>query len=206
MHIMPIGNDLAGGSSRRGRKKQRTRKAILEAARELARHAPVATLSVEAISEAADIARATFFLHFPSKASLLVALEEALLAEFMDAVDSTPGRSPERLRAGLERVFGWGASAGDVLHASLALRGHPDGPLLEALGAFVRDGQKRGDLRRDLSPERMARALAGAVGGMLADGRAEESGGGPTRCEDVLGVLLRGMGEPKPRLKWSAGR
>lgn len=203
---MPNGNNLAHAASRRSRKKQRTRRAILEATRQLATHSPLSALSVEAISEAADIARATFFLHFPTKASLRVALEEELVAEFVEAVDSTPGRSPERLRAGLARMFAWGASAGDVLHASLAVRGNSAGPLLAALEAFVRGGQRRGDLRRDLPPERMARALAGAIGGMLGDGRAGETGDGEARCDEVLGVLLRGMGESKPRLKWSAGR
>lgn len=194
---------IAAGS-RRGRKKQRTRREILDAVRRLGLRARIDSLTVEAISEAADVARATFFLHFPSKSALLVCMESELAERFAEALDSHPGRSAERLQKGLGELFAWGAIAGDLLQTSLADRGEAPGPLLEVMEGFARSGQRRGDLRRDLPPESVARVIAGALAGMLADGRAGNAEAGGARCEELLGILLNGLREPKPRLKWSA--
>ena len=75
---------------------------------------------------------------------------------------------------------------------------------LEVMEGFARSGQRRGDLRRDLPPESVARVIAGAIAAMLADGRAGDAEAGGARCEELLGILLNGLREAKPRLKWSA--
>ncbi|HEY1177358.1 MAG TPA: helix-turn-helix domain-containing protein [Phytomonospora sp.] len=54
-------------TDRRGRKKLATRRAIQEAALRLAIARGADKVTVEAISDAADIARSTFFTHFASK-------------------------------------------------------------------------------------------------------------------------------------------
>lgn len=191
-------------ASRRGRKKQRTRGEILSAARRLAVGLPFEALTVEAISEAADVARATFFLHFASKLALRMALEDGLADALSGALDSGRGRSAEQFRVALERLSAWGPIAGDLLQGSLAVREAAPGPLLEVLEGFVRSGQKRGDLRLDLAPERVARVIAGALAALLADGHGGGAGAAEDRLEELLDVLLNGLREPKPRLKWSA--
>ena len=189
---------------RRGRKKQRTRRAILSAARGLATKEPLAAVTIEAISEAADISRATFFLHFPSKPELLSCLESELAAELRDVMIAVEGRSAEHLQRGLQQMFRWGAVAGDLLQASLDAPCKARGPLAAVLEEFARVGQQRGDLRRDVAPESVARMLAGALAAMLSADRAGAIGGDELRREELTALLLNGLREPKPRLKWSA--
>jgi len=196
--------ETSADGSRRGRKKQRTRREIVEAAKRLSVSARFDALSVEAISEAADIARATFFLHFRSKSALRACLEADLAEELAGALASGHGRAEERLRGALERLFAWGPIAGDLLQGGLALRGEPPGPLLGVLEVFAKDVQQRGDLRRDLPPGSIARVAAGSIAAMLADDRAAREDGGVDRREALLGALIGGLREPKPRLKWSA--
>ena len=51
-------------------------------------------VTIEAICEAADVARATFFLHFPTKASLLHEWNCQVAAEF----SATPARAARQRR------------------------------------------------------------------------------------------------------------
>ena len=73
-------------TSRRERKKQATRQALHEAAFVLVEEHGLASVTVEAIADRADVATRTFFNYFPSK-------EDAVL-------DRDPGR-PEALRRAL---------------------------------------------------------------------------------------------------------
>ena len=57
--------------SRRTRKKERTRQKIYEAAIALFTKRGFNAVTIEEICEAADVAKATFFLHFKTKASLI---------------------------------------------------------------------------------------------------------------------------------------
>ena len=87
------------GSGRRNRKRDRTRAEILAAAATLAEHTSFERASVAAICEAADVARATFFLHFANKQALLDALEAALESELERAVRDVRPRAAALLRA-----------------------------------------------------------------------------------------------------------
>jgi len=70
--------------SRRERKKRETRRRILEAALELMTDRAYADVKIEEISAAADVANATFFLHFPTKASLITAFNDEVAAKIAD--------------------------------------------------------------------------------------------------------------------------
>ena len=201
---MIIEPSAASPEDRRSRKKQRTRRAILSAARGLAAKEPLAAVAIELITEAADISRATFFLHFPSKPELLRCLESELAAELKDVMVPVAGRSAEHFQQGLQQLFEWGAVAGDLLRASLDAPDKARGPLVVVLEEFARVGQQRGDLRRDVAPESVARMLAGALAAMLSADRAGAIGGDELRREELTALLLNGLREPKPRLKWSA--
>jgi len=63
------------GTSRRSRKKARTRAEIFEAALALFEREGFGPVTIARICAAADVARATFFLHYPSKSALLVELD-----------------------------------------------------------------------------------------------------------------------------------
>lgn len=88
--------------SRRERKKRETRQRILDAALFLMKEHGYENVKIEQIARHADVANATFFLHFPNKASLVTAFNEdvsekilARLAEF----DLPPIEQLELLRA-----------------------------------------------------------------------------------------------------------
>lgn len=73
-------NGSAGATGKRGR----TRRKILETAMSLFEERGYGETTVADISAAAEIARATFFLHFPTKSALLLELSRALAAEWAE--------------------------------------------------------------------------------------------------------------------------
>ena len=70
--------------TRRARKKQRTRREIFDAAMGLFDRRGFDAVTIEQICRAADVARGTFFLHFPSKAALLFEFNRRLAAELAE--------------------------------------------------------------------------------------------------------------------------
>ncbi len=58
---------------------------------------PYAEVKIEEISAAADVANATFFLHFPTKASLITAFNEEVAAKIADALATFKGDAVEKL-------------------------------------------------------------------------------------------------------------
>lgn len=83
--------------SRRERKKRETRRRILEAALKLMATRSYAEVRIEEISAAADIANATFFLHFPTKASLITAFNEEVATKIADTLSTFKGTAVAKL-------------------------------------------------------------------------------------------------------------
>ena len=161
---MPLG--------RRARKKARTRQAIYDAAMALFLERGYDTVTVDDVCRGADVAKGTFFLHFPTK--------DALLAEYgREATDD--------LRARLATHRGGAVSALRLVLRTLAERAerHPEivrltvretmarpeairvstvqGRTLGGLLAdVVRSGQAAGELRRGVVPEIAAAVLVAA--------------------------------------------
>jgi AcrR family transcriptional regulator len=79
----------------RERKKQRTRRALIEAAYRLFNEQGYEQTTVAAIAAAADVAPATFYLHFPAKEDLLFADGQHLLNAGIAALaERQPDESP----------------------------------------------------------------------------------------------------------------
>lgn len=76
--------------TRRERKKQETRRRIRRAALELAQHHGIDNVTVESISEAADISVRTFFNYFPYKDDALVVNLQPLARELRDTIPHCP--------------------------------------------------------------------------------------------------------------------
>jgi AcrR family transcriptional regulator len=76
--------------SRRERKKHATREAIHEAALSLTEELGLAGVTVEAITERADVAPRTFFNHFPSKVHAVLGKDPERTALVQRALESRP--------------------------------------------------------------------------------------------------------------------
>src|SRR5208337_2693089 len=134
-------------------KRARTRAAILEAARACYAAPPTASVTVEAVMQAAGLAKGTFYLHFQDLAALEAELGDALIAELGERLE------PARLAVHdpLTRM----ATAGTILLRDLAAA--PAQARLVARAAFaIPDfGQAvQARLRQDLADAQSAGLLA----------------------------------------------
>lgn len=81
--------------TRRDRKKEATRQALLDAALTLFAERGFAATTVEDIADAAGVAPRTFFRYFPNKAALLSAFDTTYRTLFRRSVQDTPaGQAP----------------------------------------------------------------------------------------------------------------
>ena len=141
--------------SRRERKKRETRRRILEAALELMAKRPYAEVKIEEISAAADVANATFFLHFPTKASLIAAFNEEVatkIAEELAAFKGTAVAKLERLRTMM--LDEWRKHRNMMRQlvtefvaqpASMAAFSEVNQGLVDLVAQVIREGQKSGE-------------------------------------------------------------
>jgi NADH dehydrogenase len=160
--------DMSVIDSRRERKKQETRQRLLETAWCLFREQGYEETTVADITEAADVAKGTFFNYFPTKESIVdqIALWRIdLLGEHVlgtaDAPDSAVGRIKLMLEAmasefdpeqDLARHM-YLARVGAPVHHESA---HRIGSLMNKL---VVQGQATGEIRTDVAPGLVARML-----------------------------------------------
>lgn len=70
------------------RRARRSRKLLKESLLELMKRKTFSDISVRDVTDAADMNRATFYLHYAGTAELLQSVEEDLLAELQDLVDA----------------------------------------------------------------------------------------------------------------------
>lgn len=202
------------GSGRRSRKKQRTRREIFDAALRLFAARGFAHVTIEEICAAADVARGTFFLHFPTKGALLAELDRQLADELAERLREPRGSAMSEYRTLVDWLGErWRPHAdviGRMLREQIAPAAPGDPPPPSRLRALVEDvvrrGQRRGEFRLRVAP-RLAATLfldtlvATLTGAVFAPGEAT-----PEEARNqLLHLLLHGLLEPKPRLKWQAG-
>ena len=191
--------------SRRARKKERTRREIYDAAMALFERHGFDAVTVEAICDAADVARATFFLHFPAKAALLYELSDRVAEEFARLPPDPARSAADELCALVDRMIGRLVSHAGVLGAMVREffshpeaiqaahargRGFPD-----RIEAIVRRGQARGEFRRGVDP-RLASAVVLSTAGAILSGHVFAEGELPVEAiraqffEVIFGGLL----------------
>ena len=165
--------------SRRARKKERTRREIYDAAMGLFERQGFDAVTVEAICDAADVARGTFFLHFPTKAALLYEFSDRVVADFVEAPRDEASDAPAELRALVDFMIGRLVAHAGVMRAMVReffsnpdaiqaahARGRDFPDLLEAI---VRRGQARGEFRRGVDA-RLASAVVLSTAGAILSG------------------------------------
>ena len=187
--------------SRLHRRKQETRARILEAAVELFGEVGFDATKVSDLCERADVARQTFFNHFPAKGDLL--------AEFYrrggDFISTTLDSAYERGATTRERLalfFGDAVAAAievgplnrDLIAHVLHSQPDPDraGQLQHVsslMQGFVRRCLAGGDVTRRHAPEVLAALVQGALGALFIEW-AERGGFDPVQRAAALAALV----------------
>ncbi len=190
--------------SRRARKKERTRREIFDAAMTLFERQGFDAVTVEAICDAADVARATFFLHFPTKAALLYELSDRVAAEFSSGDISPDASAADELRSLVDRMTGHLVAHAGVMRAMVReffsnpdaiqaahARGREFPDLIEAI---VRRGQARGEFRTGIDA-RLASAVVLSTAGAILSGNVFAEGELPVEAirDQFFQVIFGGL-------------
>lgn len=162
--------------SRRERKKRDTRRRILDAAMSLMTDTPYDLVRIEDICAAADVANATFFLHFSNKSALVLAFNEEVAAKIADELGDIRTTAEEQLRRLLTVYLAeWGNHRHLMRQIVLEFISQPNSGagfnevspgLLNLVGKIVRDGQRTAEFSRRIEPETAALALIAAWNAM----------------------------------------
>ena len=149
--------------SRRERKKRETRQRLMGVALRLFRDQGYNATTVEQITEAADVAKGTFFNYFDTKEAILPALAKWRLQQLEDVLRVERG-APSSPVARIKLALGLVAQdplANPVLtrHLFAAVMprvqdqdDHPGRALARLLADQVRQAQSAGEIRSDLDP------------------------------------------------------
>lgn len=187
---------------RRSRKRERTRGEILAAAERLVEREPLSEVPIAALCEEADVARATFFLHFENKGALGRALEQEVVGALKDGVAARRGRVAAVYRAMADAFWARPGLSRSVIADALTSAG--PGELVAEVRSVLAELSSLGRLRRGLDPELAARFWLGAV--VAALGSAEGRLSREAVRDELLRSVLPGVTEGSTRLKWSPTR
>jgi AcrR family transcriptional regulator len=195
---------------RRDRKKSATREALRQAALRLALEHGYEQLTVEAITDAADVSVRTFFNYFTSKDDALLGPDPDRAAALADGLLARPAAEPPvmALRAVFEELAGSFAERQPLWQARMELvRANPQlWPRLHAgFNDFERSvaeavASRTGcDPDADLYPGVVAAAAVGAMRVAVAQWRAGgESASLPALVMSAFDVLAAGLLPPGP--------
>jgi AcrR family transcriptional regulator len=148
---------------------------LLRAAREVLAEKGLDAARVSEIVARAGVAQGTFYLYFPSKYSLVVALTEEVMAQILAAVEEATAGAPSlraAVEAGVAAAFRATERYRDIigtLHSSagsVEIRAACE-RLYEPYYAYVADvirrGQATGEVDREVSPELSGRLIVGLI-------------------------------------------
>jgi AcrR family transcriptional regulator len=156
--------------SRRERKKEETRHRIFHAAIDLFRERGFEQTTVDDITEKADVAKGTFFNYFPRKDTILAYLSEERLL----AIEENAGALLAEARPAREKLLDLYSTAASSYaedrelsrYVLVQLTVHAFSPANEVMTRWhdqivqlVVQGQRNGDLRRDIDPVRCEELL-----------------------------------------------
>lgn len=190
-------------TSRRSRKKEKTRRNIFSAAMDLFAANDYDAVTIEEICERADVAKATFFLHFPNKAALLSEFNERMAANLRSHLADRGGNAEEKLRLALDMlVDNWGRNAEIMRKMTREFLNQPALPqaasdanagLLDLITEIVAEGQTRGELRQNAPADLVAAMLIASWGAFVSAWSAGNQDVPPTVGEELLDIMLFGL-------------
>jgi AcrR family transcriptional regulator len=169
---------LATPLDRREKRKQATRARIEDAAYRLFQRHGIEDTSIEMICREADVARRTFYGHFPNKHALLGGLgisrlysqSEPMLRQLMERHRSTRAR----LQAMIDYIESNFANYQEIdrqlmISAPASFANDPEQQreinhsAINSFSALIAAGQEAGDARREFSPEILAVMIVGTL-------------------------------------------
>ena len=195
--------------TRHDRRKQETRDRIREAAVELFAEQGYEATKVAEICEGADVARQTFFNHFPAKSDLLRDLFQVgidLHTAQMDAACERGKTTRERIALFFGDVLAAAISVGPFNRELVAhiLQASHDTMTVEqrrrisdASLTLVQRGLELGDVTRLHEPEVLAELLEGALMALMGDWGARDDFD-PARRASQLAALVADALEKRP--------
>lgn len=197
----------ANGMSRRERKKQETKAAILKAARHLFEEKGYDSVSIEEITEKSDVSKGTFFNYFSSKESLMAGIaedevEDILILAEDDLKDIQGALEKIRLilRRLLEDAIPYLKLTGKIMISSIINTGDNPSPFSKInsiLEGIVAEGQANGEITDLFKAMDIVTALLGSYYGVIF--KWFEAGcvpGKPDELDTVLDLLLTGIKGP----------
>ncbi|MGH7781103.1 MAG: TetR/AcrR family transcriptional regulator [Candidatus Binataceae bacterium] len=196
--------------SRRVRKKERTRGEIYEAAIALFIRRGFDAVTIEDICEAADVARATFFLHFPAKEAVLAEYGHRANQEIAAMLRDRRGGATAALRAAFKMLGEMAARHPDVVRLVVRevlmrppLRSRNDeqtSDMILLFAAVIRRGQQSGEFRSRIEPTVAALSACAAFFGFIyAWVRKGSRFDIEAAVAQALDVILHGISEKKSR-------
>ena len=203
--------------SRRERKKGRTRAEIYNAAMTLFLRRGFDSVTIDDICDSADVARATFFLHFPTKEALLIEYGERANDELAAAIGAYRGSATATLRMALKMLAERAVRHPDVVRLVMRemlarprlLSEHDEktADLINLLAAVVRRGQKSGEFRRRTEPTVAALTASAAFFALIYtwvrhDGKIDIE----AAVAETLDIILNGISEKKFKRAQSIAR
>ncbi|MBX0331227.1 TetR/AcrR family transcriptional regulator [Oscillochloris sp. ZM17-4] len=197
-------------TTRRQEQKAATARRIFAAAIALFREQGFAATTVEQITQAAGVAKGTFFTHFASKELLLDHIGQIQMERIAAATAADPAFAQrgarERLRLVIRTLAAGIASQPAEMRALtveiLARRSIFEvdrqgiGALDSLLAQIIADGQAAGELRADAPPEQVAALTRSAYFMALFDWVRDEGVGLPARADSYLDMLFGGIATP----------
>jgi len=201
--------------SRRERKKGRTRADIYNAAMTLFLRRGFDSVTIDDICNAADVARATFFLHFPAKEALLIEYGERANDELAAAIATYRGSATATIRMALKMLAERAARHPDVVRLVMrevmarprVLSEHHESTvdLVNLLAAVIRRGQQAGEFRRRTKPTVAALTACATFFALIYtwvrhDGKIDIE----AAVAETLDIVLNGLSERKIKRRQSS--
>lgn len=194
-------DENAQEAGRRERRKQDVHRRIRGAALELFHEKGYEATTVEEIAERADVAKGTFFNHFPRKDALLLSLGEEILDRIEDAhgpVDSWEGAFDEQILRFFLAISEMAGRNRDLTRVMLVenmrncwMQSEPDSVELRfqaVLWQILQRAETRGELRPGLDVEAAVKVLEALHLATVVDWlRVEQSG---TSLTEALRVRI----------------
>ncbi|MFO1435331.1 MAG: TetR/AcrR family transcriptional regulator [Gammaproteobacteria bacterium] len=192
-------------TGRRERKRTDTEQRILQVALRLFCDQGFAATTVEQIASGADIAKGTFFNYFSSKEQLIFAFGERLVGRLAAAAGAITDSAPirEQVRAAMHLLVGEWRGNKRLLRSMLSIGMASDhmskhlGKLLASgranVTVLMREAQRRGEVRADISAEDLARLLQQSMMGAQIIWSLAPANNLVAMADQTLNVFWRGI-------------